>query len=158
MAEKRIEDAFNTYFTGDTLKNSLGFSDFVRANAMIYNGDYEIHYKGQLACYIDVPNDKSCIWRVWTVGDYNNEYEGFPINDREKEVAWANVVKCGNCHDCDRNPGKTEVIFGREFTHVCNGTENLAMRFDNPNAEALACVKKMLEMRKYVIDNHTGSA
>lgn len=155
MAEKRIEDAFNEYFTGDTLKNALDFAEFLRANEMIYNGDYEIHYKGKLACYIDTPNDKSHTWRVWTVGDYSNEYEEFPIDERTKEIAWANVVYCGNCDDCDRDPGKTEVIFGKEFTNVCNGTDNLAMRFNNPNAEALECVKKMVDMRKYVVDNHT---
>ena len=155
MGEKRIEDAFNEYFTGDTLKNALDFAEFFRANEMIYNGDYEIHYKGKLACYVDVPNDKSHTWRIWTVGDYSNEYAGFPIDECMKEVAWANVVKCGNCDDCDRDPGKTEVIFGREFTNVCNGTVNLAMRFNNPNAEALECAKKMLDMRKYAIDKHT---
>ncbi|MCL2866486.1 MAG: hypothetical protein FWF47_01855 [Clostridia bacterium] len=152
MSENRIEDAFNAFFTGETLKNALDFAEFIRANEMIYNGAYEIHYKDKLACYIDTPNDKSHMWRVWTVGDYSGEYEGFPIDDRMKEIARANVIKCGNCDDCNRDPGKTETIFGKEFVHVCNGTDNLAMRFENPDAEAVKCAIKMVGMRKYDIN------
>ena len=155
MAEKRIEDTFYEYFTDDILKNALDFAEFLRVNEMIYNGEYEIHYKGNLACYINTPNDKERTWGVWTVGDYSNEYEGFPIDERTKEIAWANVVKCGNCEDCNRDPGKTEVIFGKEFVNVCNGTDSLAMRFVNPDAEAVECVKKMVDMRKYAVDNRT---
>ena len=156
MVEKRIEDVFNEHFTGDTLKNALDFAEFLRANEMIYNGDCEIYYKGTLACYIDTPSDKSHMWSIWTVGDYSSEYEGFPIGERTKEIARVNVVYCGNCGDsCDRNPGKTEVVFGKEFVNVCNGTDNLAMRFINPDAKAAECAKKMLSMRKYAVDNQT---
>jgi len=154
MAEKRIEDAFNEYFSGETFKNALDFAEFLKANEMVYNGDYEIYYKGKLACYIDTPNDKSPKWGIWTVGDYSVEYDGFTIDERTKEIAWANVVFCGNCVDCNRDPGKTEMIFGKEFANVCSGTDNLAMRFVNPDAEAVECVKKMVNMRKYAVDHH----
>ena len=152
MAKKKIEDVFNEFFTGDTLENALDFAEYLRTNEMTYNGEYEIHYRDKLLCYIDTPNEKSHSWRVWTVGDYSCEYEGFPIDEHTKEIAWANVVYCGNCDDCDRDPGKTEVIFGKEFIGVCNGTDNLAMRFNNPDAGTLECVKKMVEMRKNFID------
>jgi len=155
MAEKRIEDVFNEYFTGDTLKNSLYFAKFLRVNEMIYGGECEIHYKSKLACYINTPNEEERTWGIWTVGDYSNEYEGFPIDECTKEIAWENVVFCGNCDGVDCDPGKTEVIFGKEFANVCNGTDSLAMRFVNPDAEAMVCVKKMVNMRKYVIDNYT---
>jgi len=154
MPNKIIEDVFNEFFIGDTLKNALDFAEFLRANEMIYDGEYEIHYKDKLACYINTPNDKEHTWGVWTVGDYSNEYEGFTIDERTKEIAWANVVFCGNCDGVDCDPGKTEVIFGKEFANVCNGTDNLAMRFVNPDTEAVECVKKMVDMRKYVVDNH----
>ena len=55
----------------------------------------------------------------------------------------------------DYNPGKTEIVFGKEFTNVCRGTDNLAMRFCNPYAEALECAKRMVDMRKFVVDNPT---
>ena len=87
------------------------------------------------------------------MGDYSNEYEGFLIDECTKEIAWSNVVKCGNCDDVNCDPGKTEVIFGKEFTNVCNGVDNLAMRFTNPDAESLECAKKMVDMRKYAVVN-----
>ena len=156
---KKIEDAFNQYLTGDALKNALNLAEFLSANEMVYDGEYEIHYKGELACYINTPNEQDKQWGIWTVGDYSSEYEGFTIDKRTKEIAWANVVKCGNCggtrDGVGCNPGKTEVIFGKVFANVCNGTDNLAMRFVNPDAEALACAKKMIEMRRYVMD-HRG--
>ena len=151
--QKKIEDIFKETVTGDVLKNALDFAEFLRANEMVYDGEYEIHYKGKLVCYIETPTEIRKRWSVWTVGDYSAEHEGVTIDERTKEIAWANVVKCGNCADCDRDPGKTEVIFGKEFTNVCNGASNLAMRFTNPDAEALECAKKMVEMTKYVVDN-----
>ena len=156
MSEKneRIEDAFNEFLAGDDLRNALNFAEYLRTNEMIYNGEHEIHYKDELVCYIDAPN-KPNWWTVWTVGDYSSEYGGFLIDERTKEIAWSNVVKCGNCDDVDCGPGKIEVIFGKEFTNVCNGASSLAMRFVNPNAEALECAKKMLEMAKYVIDDRS---
>jgi len=90
MNKKRLEDDFNEFFVGDTLKNALDFAKFLKINEMIYNGDYEIHYKGKLVCYIDTPNELNKWWRVWTVGDYCKEYEGFPIDERTKEIAWEN--------------------------------------------------------------------
>jgi len=155
MAEKRIEAAFNEFFSGVSLKNALDFAELIEANEMVYNGEYEIHYKDRLACYVDTPNINSHMWRVWTVGDYSSEYEGFPIDERTKGIAWANVVYCGNCDDVDCDPGKTEIIFGKEFANVCRGAANLAMRFCNPDAEELECLKRLVDMRKYAIDNST---
>ena len=151
---KKMEDVFNEFLTGDDLRNALNFAEFSNSSEMIYNGSHQMHYKGKCACYIDLPNEQNKWWSVWTVGDFSNVYEDFLVDERIKEIAWSNVVKCGNCNDMNCNPGKTEVIFGKEFTGVCNGTENLAMRFMNPDAEALECVKKMVEMTRYVIDNH----
>jgi len=153
----KIEDAFEKFLTGDELKNALNLAEFLSANKMVYDGEYEMRYKGELACYINMPSERDKQWGIWTAGDYSNDYEGFPIDERTKEIAWANVVKCGNCGGTRGgvgcNPGKTEVIFEKEFTNVCNGTDNLAMRFVNPDAEAVACAKEMIKMKIYAIDN-----
>ena len=155
MAVKRIEDAFNEFLTGDTLDNALDFAEYLRSNEMIYNGDYEMHYKDKLVCYIDTPNEQNRWWRVWTVGNYSNEYEGIPMDEHMKEIAWENVVKCGNCDGVDCDPGKTEVIFGREFSNVCNGVNDLAMRFATPDAEELELIKKLVTMRTRFIDDRS---
>lgn len=154
MAESRLEDAFRAFLTGDTLRNALDFAAFAGANGMAYDGAYEICYEGRLVCYIDTPRDDWRVWRVWTVGDFSHEVEGFPIDARTKEIAWANVLKCGNCEDVSCDPGKTEVVFGRTFTNVCNGVGGLAMRFESPNAEALACAKMLVGMARHAMERH----
>ena len=84
---KRIEDAFNEFLTGDELKNALNLAEFLSANEMVYDGEYEMHYKDELACYINTPSEQDKQWGIWTVGNYSNEYEGFPIDERTKEIA-----------------------------------------------------------------------
>jgi hypothetical protein len=94
------------------------------------------------------------MWIVWTEGDYSSEHEVFPIDEHTKEIAWANVMKCGNCDGNDCSPGKTKMIFGKEFTNICNANKvNMTFRFANPHAETLECVKKLLERRRFTIDN-----
>jgi len=41
------------------------------------------------------------------------------------------------------------MIFGKEYSNICNS----AMAFCNPEEAALDCLKKVLEMRKNIIDN-----
>jgi len=120
-----------------------------------YVGEYELHYKGECVCYIDTRSE-SRSWIVWTEGDYSSEYESFPIDERTKKIAWENVMKCGNCNDCDCSPGKTKMIFDQEFANICNANNvNMAFMFTSPNAETLECVKKLVEMRKHIIANCT---
>jgi hypothetical protein len=69
------------------------------------------------------------------------------MDDHMKEIARAHVNFCANCGSC--SPGKRKVIFGEEFDHVCNAD----MAFHVPDAEALECVKKLLEMRKNEISS-----
>jgi len=154
MSNKRIEDAFNDVLNGDVLKNALNFVDFLSANEIIQVGQHEMYYKDECVCYMDTRNE-SHSWIVWTEGDYSNEHKGFPIDERTKKIAWANVMKCGNCDGVDCSPGKTKIILGKEFENICNADNvKMAFMFINPDAETLECVKELVIMRKYVIDNH----
>jgi hypothetical protein len=154
MSDKRIEGIFNEVLTRDVLENALGFTEFLNANDIFQSGQHEWHYKDSCVCYIDTRNEKH-LWIVWTEGDYSNCHEVFPIDERTKEIAWANVMKCGNCKDVDCS-GKAKIIFGKEFTNVCNA-DNVSMTFmfTNPDAGTLECVKKLVLMRKNTIANHT---
>jgi hypothetical protein len=73
-----------------------------------------------------------------------------PLDEHTKEVAWANVDFCGHCGgSC--GGGFHKKIFGKEFDNVCNTT----FRFDNPNAEAVECAKRLVELRKNDIQSKT---
>ena len=150
----KIEDVFNDVLIGSALKSALDFADFLSANEIIQTGQHEMHYKGKCACYIDTSKEHHS-WTVWTEGDYSSECEDFPIDEHTKKTAWANVMKCGNCHGVDCSPGKTKIIFGKEFANICNADNvNMTFAFTNPDAETLECVKKLILMRKHIIINH----
>ena len=68
------------------------------------------------------------------------------MDEHTKEITW-NHVDLGTC-----GGGITVKLFGKEFYPVCKGT---TFRFNNPNAEALDCVKKLVELRKRDIFNKT---
>ncbi|MCL2494870.1 MAG: hypothetical protein FWE98_04345 [Oscillospiraceae bacterium] len=129
---------------GDALKNALRFAAYLKANEMAHTGVHcEVHYKGQCACYL-LAEKKT--WRIWTQGEYSREQGDVPMDERMKEIARANVSRCVNCgNGC--STGNTKIIFGKEFTNVCNAV----MMFRNPDAEALECVKRLIDMRRHEI-------
>jgi len=155
MTSKKIEEVFKEVLIGGALKNALDFAEFLSANGIIQADEHSMHYKGKCVCYLDTRSERHS-WIIWTEGDYSSQHEGFSIDERTKEIAWANVMKCGNCDGVDCKPGKTKVIFGKEFANICNADNvNMTFKFTNPDAETLECVKKLVLMRKYIITNHT---
>ena len=73
-------------------------------------------------------------------GDSNVD---FFVDERIKEIAWANlrtcVVDCGGA--C--KPGRRKRVLGKEFNNLCFS----ALMFDSPNSETLECVKRMVDAR-----------
>ena len=144
MSEKRIEDVINDVLTGEIKQNALDFAAYLKANEMTVNG-IEVSYKGKSVCYmhLDGKEEKPGPWTIWTDGDYSNENADIPLDGRMKEIAWKNVNICASCGGkC--SPGTSKTIFGKEFDNVCSAD----MAFYMPDAEALECLKKLLEMRK----------
>ena len=146
-----LENIIRNALTGDALKNALDFAEYLEENEMAAGGEHgEVSYKDKCVCYmfLDGSEQKPGPWTIWTDGDYSVEHKDVLLDERMKEIAWANVNFCANCGgDC--SPGKNKVIFGKEFENVCNAD----MAFYIPDAEVLACVKKLLEMRKRDIDD-----
>jgi hypothetical protein len=70
-------------------------------------------------------------------------FADFSLDEHIKKIAWANVDFCGHCGGIC-NGGFHKTIFGIEFDHVSSTT----FRFENPNAEAIECAKKLVELRK----------
>ena len=143
----KMEDIFKEALTGEVLENALNFVKFLNANEIVLAKQHELHYKGERVCYIDTFKDSNT-WSVWTEGDYSNECENFPIDKRTKEIAWKHAAKCGNCEGTDCSPGITKIIFGKAFANICNGA-HVDMRFENPDAETLEGLKKLLDEKIY---------
>ncbi|MCL2620192.1 MAG: hypothetical protein FWD97_04570 [Defluviitaleaceae bacterium] len=108
----------------------------------------EVSFNGSVVCYthIDDGTEYPSPWTIWTDGDYSIEPTGFPISDKAKEIAWANVNKCSDC-GAGCAPGTDKAIFGREFMGVCGAS----MAFYKPEGDTLEAVKTLLNMRKHAI-------
>ena len=141
-----IDTLINDTLTGDTLINAQAFAAYLRANEMVAGGPHgEVSYQGKCVCYVHIDGSaqKPGPWIIWTEGDYSREHADVPMDARMKEIAWANVNFCGDC-GAGCSPGSRKTVFGKEFDNVCGAV----MAFNDPDAEALACVKKLLEMRR----------
>jgi len=142
IARPKIEDQIKNTLTGDAKKNALDFVSFVRANGftsnLIYTSafDYMTHGVGVVCCF--GPND----WCIFWGDDDYFEHEDFPAAEKLKEFAWANVNFCGQC-GCPSKPGKRANILGKDFDGVCT-----SFVFNNPDAEALVHIKKLVLISK----------
>ena len=139
-----LERHMKHVLSGDALKNALNFTEWLKANEMAHTGVHcEVHCKGKCACYLLVDRKN---WTIWTEGEYDQDRSDIPMDARMKAIAWVNVSRCVSCgNSC--SPGNTKIIFGKEFANVCNAV----MMFQNPDAETLECVKKLVKLRKQAI-------
>lgn len=140
-----FEDSINNVLSGATLQNALSFAAYLRENDIIAGGKHGVvRYRDKDVCYIHMDGAEQLPgpWTIWTEGDYSAEHKDVPLDEHMKEIAWAHVNFCTNCGGgC--NPGTDKTILGRDFAGVCSA----AMAFNDPDAETLECVKKLLEMR-----------
>ena len=148
----RLLNHIEENLTGDTQKNALNFVQHLISIGMTAKGsinDSKFIYKGKKVCdtYFGSSSNNPGYpepWNVWTTDDYDKEIESIPIDSHMKEVAWANVHNCDNCGADWCSPDKRRKIFDRDFDNLCVGV----MAFTDPNAEAVECMKEMLEIRK----------
>jgi hypothetical protein len=77
-------------------------------------------------------------WIFWSDNYISDIFAEYKVDEHTKEIAY-NHVDIGTC-----GGGIKVNVFGKEFYPVCNGT---TFRFDNPNAEEIECVKKLIQIR-----------
>jgi hypothetical protein len=158
VPEHNIEHFINETLVGDTQRNALDFTAYLKTGGLLFernrNGFWEdklywtVKYKDKTVCQIYINGYEKGDWVVWSDDSGSNPFRDYPLDEPAKKVAWENVGLCGN-GGCCRDRGTRKVIFGKEFDNVCL----TVLRFDNPNTEALDCMKKMVEIRKIDINN-----
>ena len=161
MPIQKMEDIIREVLTGDAQKNALEFAMHLRKNGMTFekaqNGYWKdkpywhIKYRDQYVCFVFVHGspakyvDEPEGWTIWTDDSESNWFSDYPLDEPMKQVAWNHVDVCGNCTPGGPCAGGTrKTIFGKDFDHVCRTT----MVFINPDLKALACLKKLVEIRK----------
>jgi len=162
MSEQNTVTQFVNYieenFTGDTQQNILGFLQHLVSIGMEVKGsfnDSHFSYKGEKVCYTYFGSSSNNPgypepWTVWLPDEFGEEIESIAINDRMKEVVWLNAHGCDkNCPHIKKGCSGSRKILGRKFDRLCQ----TPIGFTNPNAEAVECAKKLMEMRKHAIDS-----
>ena len=113
-----------------------------------------VKYKSEYVCFVLINGNEDETepesLTIWSDDSGSDWFENFPLDEHIKEIAWKNVDICANCGSCKSQDGTRKTIFGKEFDNVCRTT----MRFDNPDSEAVECMKKMVEIRKNDIINN----
>lgn len=161
MSEQKIENHIDEILAENAQKNALDFAAFLRTNKMQFErgkGYWEnkfywmIKYKDKYVCFILISNDEDNAepdgLTIWSDDSGSSCFENSPFDERMKEIAWQNIDFCRKCGGCNNPGGSRKTIFGKEFDDVCITT----MRFNNPDAETMEYVKRLLEIRKKDID------
>lgn len=160
MPEISIESAIEEVLTGQARKGALALVEHLRASDMRLDrakGYWEnqrywaVSYAGQYVCFILIggtgPEARFSPLTIWSDDSGDDCFADVSLDVRTQEVFWENVDICGGCGGCKSPGGTRRVLFGRAFDSVCL----TALRFVNPDAEALACVQKMADIRRQAI-------
>ena len=151
MSIKRIEDAIKQHLTGEAQKNALDFTAHLRAKDAVINDsdNYFWHpkYKGTELCIINIEVGETGSSLDTFINSWPSAWENQPgaaepsIDDRVKEILWANVRPCEPDCNCRQSPGIRKVIFGKEFNNLCRSFLGIY----NPDADTVDCMKKIVD-------------
>ena len=138
-----LEDEIKRKLSGDMQKNALDLVSFLRSMGMTNHAEHTsaFEYNGEWVCIL-VINDGG--WMLFD-NPLTSKFDDFPVCERLKEFAWAHVnvcTSCGGSSGCGSQPGRTKIVFGKEFDNVC--TSEVA--FFDPGAGTLENVKQMIEI------------
>lgn len=155
-----MEQIVKASLTGDPQKNALELAVFMRKSEISciretggYWADkiyFNCRYKNQSVCYIAINENNDNSWYVTGDDSGDNWHENAMLDERMKAIAWEHVSVCekeDRCFDgCIRSH---KIIFGKAFDSVCP----ITIKFDNPNAAEVDCMKAIFEARKNYIQS-----
>ena len=158
MSELKIEDYVRIELPPEERQLALDFVAYLRSINLEFEKDegywqdkvYYIVKKGAKGiCFIAIkdPDEPDNHWTIWSDDMGSKWLANDSLEQELKEIAWRHVDICGNCGSC--GGGRSKNIFGREFLTVCGCT----FRVDNPDAQDLKFLKKMVEFRIAEIEN-----
>lgn len=107
---------------------------------------WEVQYKGKKHFIVYNGNDLS----IMVKASFTSEYQAIISANNMQNKVMDNLQYCsrasgGQCSGCSLPAdvaGVDEVLFGKEIKNLCCGQ---FITFDNPNSEAIAGIKKLLE-------------
>jgi len=158
-----LSDFIDGILEGDVKQSLLYFLEYCKTNKSLIRLSsgylWGVYFKGKRVATIEITakgsrrghytyDDNSWIIGVCYLDVTSPEFENFAVNEKLTGIIWKNVGYCKNClKTCvgAQEPGLNKKIAGKMFNKVsiCG-----YVKFKNPDAEALDCVKKLMELRK----------
>jgi len=143
-----LEEEFKARLNGDLQKNTLDFMAYLMENELLPNPVHTncFDYLGEGVCTLNVfePTASEGPLDIYFNGSGVCEPANFQVDNYLKEIAWANVNKCGQCHegwkDCG---GGDKMIFGKKY-NTCHSP----LCFANPDAKTFENIKKLVNIWK----------
>ncbi len=138
---------------GDALDNALGFAAFLLDKGMtpgpVLDSSIRFNYMGAETCILVFFKDEANPSGVWVICDCPiREHDGFPLDESLQAFARAHVMICRGEHGCPGWPrGGDKEIFGQAFKSLCSSE----IHFIDPDAEALAKIRKLMEYWMLII-------
>ena len=153
---KQIENYVEENLTGEARQTALEFIDYLRTNEYEFIKDngywkdkiyYLIKFRDECVCFVAIkdPDEPENLWTIWS--DDSRAYEDDSVEEDIKSIAWQYIDYCVNCGSC--GGGKHKIVFGKNFEKVCRCT----FRVNNPKANDLSFLKKIVDLRKKNILN-----
>lgn len=154
----KIEDDLKNVLSDEKLKYAMDFITHLTeiGNTTVpieYPFHYASHYKDVLTCLVVCWKDENadhynlafCCWP----GELDViENDNFPVDERLKEFARANVKYCFKCGGCEIEPS-VRMVFGEKHDNVCSQV----FHFWQLNNETVENAKILMELLKYIIDD-----
>ena len=135
-----FEEAINDKLVDTAKENALDFVSFLRRNNMMQTGEGGgFNYLGKDVVCIMIFGSKTwyVYWDTSDVIDVDNN-----VSEELKKFAQSKRNKCKGSH-CDKSPGTSRKIFGKEFNNICTST----MAFRSPAGETMENMKKLFKMK-----------
>ena len=126
-------------------ETALGFAASLRESQLTPRrwfgpGYWRIPYEGNYLCGMVVNRGKWRIWFFW--GEYSGEFDEGLI-----KIVQNGVKPCASCAGDDCPKGRDITVFGKTFAGACF---QFPIQFENPDAAALTCVRKLMAHWKKV--------
>ena len=147
---KTIEDIIRELLKGDEQKNALDFVAHLRVSGIEIPRHapdsyfWNPEYKGEGMCVLNITSDENGhYFDVFIQNLPDTWVTGETIDQRTKEIVWANIRRCDpTCHSkC--SPGSRATICGKEFDGLCSSRLGIY----SPNAETVECMKKIISAK-----------
>jgi hypothetical protein len=145
--------------TGEARQNALELASFFQAiniscvrETTGYWADkiyFVCNYKDHSVCFVAINESEPNTWHIQGDDSGDDWFANATLDESMKEIAWEHVSVCNRetkCFDGCVRTNKT--IFGKAFDSVCP----ITVKFDNPNAAEVECMKAIFAARVRYLD------